>query len=137
MNLVGIVYIHEITQARRPRLDNLRIAKKICNNDVKKIAFVTTKWKGVVANVTDQRVRDLKDILLKNELNVPVIRFEDTPKSALEIINNLLRNKPVDLKCVQKELGALAQWDKRSKREKRPSWWEHLIVILRRKLLGR
>jgi len=71
---------------------NLNLFKKLCGDQpAKKVTFVTTMWDQIPKERGEQREKELKKYWKPMlELGARITRFENTAKSALDIIKQVL-----------------------------------------------
>ena len=109
MNLAGIVYLHDICQARitGTASKNLDIFKKLCGEDaLGNVVLGTTKWTTIRQEIGQQREQQLRDTFWKDmiERGSVVKRVGDDSSSAREILDHILRNKAVESVLIQDEV---------------------------------
>jgi hypothetical protein len=102
MKLAGIVYLHDISQARiDPTRENLQMFNTLCRHPAfKNIVLATTKGSDT-ADVDRQRVYE-------QYWTGPDIRpFDNTYESAWAIVDGILDKVPVDGPLISQELISL------------------------------
>jgi hypothetical protein len=98
MKLTGIIYIHPIDEVRMKgsAVKNLIMFRKmIGESNMNRCCMVTTKWSREVYEIAVEREKGLRDGFWKpiRDRGARVVRFEDSEKSALDIINPLLTHE--------------------------------------------
>ncbi|KAF5384433.1 hypothetical protein D9615_003461 [Tricholomella constricta] len=109
MRLAGVIYLHEITQARMlgTARTNLDMFYKMCGKDaIKNVIIATTKWSDVPNEVGERREGQLQEEHMKFmlELGSSMHRFDNTQRSARHIVNSILTKEAVDVIHIQREL---------------------------------
>ncbi|KAF8983218.1 P-loop containing nucleoside triphosphate hydrolase protein [Cyathus striatus] len=111
MKLAGVIYLHEITQSRMlgTTLKNFKMFRKLCGEDaLSSVILGTTKWSKVDNATGNDRVQQLKDNYWKGMIQngSKVFKFDDTTKSAWEMVDHLLRKSRLngDILQLQQEL---------------------------------
>jgi GTPase Era involved in 16S rRNA processing len=99
MKLVGIIYLHDISQPR------VASAKESLNmfqnrNTVKNVILATTKWDVVKPELGRQREQQLPQHWKGSD----IVRFNDTPTSAREIVELILKKNPNDALPIREDL---------------------------------
>jgi len=107
--LAGIIYLHEISQARMfgTSRKSLAMFGKLCGNEaVKNVTLATTKWSRVFGDEGPRRETQLSETYWKRMLNLGshMARFTDTPESAWDIVELIIEKKPIDALLIQEEL---------------------------------
>ncbi|KAG5650253.1 hypothetical protein H0H81_000149 [Sphagnurus paluster] len=96
MKLAGVIYLHEITQARMPgtAMKNLEMFHTLCGpRATENTSLVTTKWNNLIAkDVGIAREKELKDIQWKKmlEKGSRVARLDPPDNTALKIIQLII-----------------------------------------------
>jgi len=106
--LAGIIYLHEISQNRifGGTRKNLRMFGRLCGDGAaRNVILATTKWAGLPEDIGQLREAQLSDTYWKGMLaeGSRMARFTNTRKSAWDIIDIIVKNKPVSL-LIQEEL---------------------------------
>lgn len=109
MKLAGILYLHEISQARMvgTALKNLDMFKKLCGDDaLVNVVLGTTKWSDIRPEVGQKREKQLvgsfwKDMIQHGSI---MMQVHTDSSSAWTIIHHLLGNTPIDFVLIQAEL---------------------------------
>lgn len=112
MKLTGIIYLHDITKNRMTHggLANLVMFQHLCGEEpLKNVILATTRWSGD-PNARQDAERCEKELVEKPEYWGNMInnkakwtRFENTQRSALEIIDDLMKKDTVTL-AIQDEM---------------------------------
>jgi hypothetical protein len=107
--LAGIIYLHEITQARMRGsfLKNYDMFTKLCGDDaMANVIFATTKWDEIVFDAGIAREEELKTEFWQSVLDRGsyAARFMNTQASAWEIINLLVPKERLRALLIQQEL---------------------------------
>jgi hypothetical protein len=105
MTLGGIVYLHDISQARvEPAKENLEMFNRLCRpSAVKNVAVVTTKWSETVADTGLRREQQLS----KYGAGPHLARFDHSQQSAWAILDFILSQPRMDATLLQKDLATL------------------------------
>jgi hypothetical protein len=103
MKLAGIIYLHDISQARiEPAKENLKAFNMLCQPPAYiNIVFATSKWSDVPADVGIRREQQLQS---EHWTGSNVARFENTYESAWAIVDLIFEKNPVDANLFHKEL---------------------------------
>ena len=109
MNIAGIVYLHDIRQARitGTASKNYDIFKKLVGEDaLANVVLGTTKWTTIRQEIGQQREQHLRDSLWTDmiEHGSTVMRVGDDSSSAWAIIDHILRNKAIESILIQDEI---------------------------------
>ncbi|KAG6833278.1 hypothetical protein H0H87_009453 [Tephrocybe sp. NHM501043] len=112
MTLAGVIYLHEISQARMlgTARKNLDMFNKLCGDAAtKNVILATTKWSQVAGGTADRREGQLKDRHWDGmiRLGARMARFTDTHESGWNIIGSILDHmstSDIDAVEIQKEL---------------------------------
>ena len=110
MNLAGIVYLHDISLPRFTGsiLKNLDMFKKLCGDDaLRNVVLGTTKWSLINRQETgEKREQQLRDSFWKDMINHGSVirRVGGHRSSAMEILDHILQNKPIESLLIQKEV---------------------------------
>jgi len=99
MKLAGIVYLHEISQARiDPARENLQMFNTLCRHPAfKNVVLATTKWSDM-ADVDRQRVSE------QYWTGADMRPFDNTYESAWAIVDGILNKVPVNGPLISQEL---------------------------------
>jgi hypothetical protein len=106
--LAGIIFLHEISQARLTSLEVFDMLKAFCGCEAaRNVTFVTTKWDDNQEAIGEQREQQLREQL--NELlshGMHLARFwpARSSSSAWNAFNPILKQGPVDSIQIQREL---------------------------------
>lgn len=114
MKLAGIIYLHDISQTRMlgTTRKNLEMFRKLCGDDaIKNVILGTTKWGDVRKEVGYRREQQLAQEHWKHMLDkgAEMARFGDTHKSALTIVDLILKREVANALLIQHELVDLQQ----------------------------
>ena len=109
MKVTGIIYLHEISQARMfgTARKNLEMFRKLCGDEaLGNVVLGTTKWGDVSLEKGQQREQQLgsdywKEMLQRGSV---IMRVLADSASAWEIINHILKNDRVEFVRIQEEL---------------------------------
>ena len=109
MKVTGIIYLHEISQARMfgTARKNLEMFRKLCGDEaLGNVVLGTTKWGDVSLEKGQQREQQLgsdywKEMLQRGSV---IMRVLADPASAWEIIDHILKNDKVEFVRIQEEL---------------------------------
>ena len=109
MNIAGIVYLHDICQARitGTASKNLDIFKKLVGEDAfANVVLGTTKWNAIRQEIGQQRERQLRNYFWKDmiEYGSTVMRVGDDSSSPWAIIDHILRHKAIESILIQDEV---------------------------------
>ena len=109
MNIAGIVYLHDICQARITGMasENLDMFKKLVGEDAfANVVLGTTKWSTIRQEIGQQREKQLCDTFWKDRIahGSTVMRVGDDSSSAWAIIDHILRNKAIESILIQDEV---------------------------------
>ena len=110
MNITGIVYLHDICLPRCTGtiLKNLDMFKKLCGDDaLRNVVLGTTKWSLINRRETgEKREQQLRDSIWKEMINHGSVirRVGRDRSSAMEILDHILQNKPIESLLIQKEV---------------------------------
>ncbi|KAH7925403.1 hypothetical protein BV22DRAFT_440452 [Leucogyrophana mollusca] len=109
MKLAGVIYLHEISQARMlgTSRKNLAMFNKLCGKDaLHNIILATTKWGDIEEEDGQCREEQLRGTFWKDMVSggSRVTRFEDTRASAWDIVNLIVEKTPIDALQIQREL---------------------------------
>jgi hypothetical protein len=110
MKLGGVVYLHDISQARMlgTTRKNFDMFRKLCGEDAAaSIILGTTKWGEVQPDVGNRREDQLSSAYWKDMIaeGSRVQRFEDTHESAWAIVHSILKNLQISVALrIQNEL---------------------------------
>ncbi|KAL4062298.1 hypothetical protein V8B97DRAFT_1904403 [Scleroderma yunnanense] len=105
--LTGLIYVHRISDTRvgGNAQRNLRMFRNLCGDEsLKNVVIVTTMWDKVTPEEGSQREQELRssDSLFKPLLDKGAImmRHDNTPESATNVINYLLKKSPTTIRIV-------------------------------------
>ena len=109
MKVAGIIYLHEITQARMTgmALKNLEMFKKLCGDDaLVNVVLGTTKWGEVPPDLGEKREKQLAGSFWEEMIQRGSImtQVHTDAYSAWAIVHHILRNTPIDFVRIQDEL---------------------------------
>lgn len=109
MKVAGIIYLHEITQARMAgtAIRNLEMFKKLCGNDaLVNVVLGTTKWGELRPEVGQKREKQLAESFWKDMIQRGSIMMQvhDDASSAWRIVHHILANTSIDFVLIQDEL---------------------------------
>ena len=110
MNIAGIVYLHDICLPHFSVtfLKRLDMFKNLCGDDaLGNVVLGTTKWNLIHRQETgEQREQQLRDSSWKDMINHGSIirRLRRDRSSAMEILDHILQNKPIESLLIQKEV---------------------------------
>jgi hypothetical protein len=101
--LSGIIYFHDITQARiEPARENLEMLNDLSRSDVaKNVVFSTTKWGAIREEVGERRQRELSETFWTTS---NICSFKGTESSAWQIINLVLGMEPIDVRLFLRDV---------------------------------
>ena len=106
--LTGIVYIHRISDDKfgGSVAKNFQVFRELCGDrTLKNVVLVTNMWGRVTPSLGVGREKQLQSKHFKSAIDkgARLLRYEDTPESAQEILRTILHNEPEVLK-IQQEL---------------------------------
>ncbi|KAH7925415.1 hypothetical protein BV22DRAFT_441018 [Leucogyrophana mollusca] len=109
MKLAGVIYLHEISQARMlgTSRKNLGMFNKLIGNDAtRNVILATTKWGDVEEEVGSRREEQLSATFWKEmvEHGSRIAQFLNTRESAWNIVDLITEREPLDALQIQKEL---------------------------------
>ena len=109
MNITGIVYLHDICQARitGTASKSLDIFKGLVGEDAfANVVLGTIKWDNIRQEIGQQCEQNLRDSLWKDmiEHGSIVMRVGGAPSSARAIIDRILLNQAIESVLVQDEM---------------------------------
>ena len=124
--LTGIVYIHRISDVNFEGsvAKNFQMFGELCGEAIlKNVVLVTNMWGQVTMPEGTAREKELQNNHFKFAITkgATLLRYEDTPESAREILRTIVDMEPVVLKIQQelvdegKELGQTGAWEALSK----------------------
>lgn len=101
--LNGIIYLHDISQAHiAASKDEIEIFNKLSHPGTdNNIIFALTKWSQVSDSVGREREQQLSRLYCSGQ---KVARFENTPKSAWDIVTLTLTNESIHVSQIHDEL---------------------------------
>ncbi|KAH7925958.1 P-loop containing nucleoside triphosphate hydrolase protein [Leucogyrophana mollusca] len=105
--VTGVIYLHDISQARVPTSrKTLQMLHKLCGDAaMKNVALTTTKWGDVPPMTGEKNEKELCENSWGEmiEQGSQVGRFDGTVESAWDLVELVLQNPPLALQ-IQKEL---------------------------------
>ena len=106
--LTGIVYIHRISDDKfgGSVAKNFQVFRELCGDKtLKNVVLVTNMWGRVTPSLGVGREKQLQSKHFKSAIDkgARLLRYDDTPESAQEILRTILHNEPEVLK-IQREL---------------------------------
>jgi hypothetical protein len=108
VKLAGIIYLHEITQARMRGSfrKNYEMFGELCGHKaMANVVAVSTKWDQIMETEAEAREEQLKKFwVTKLGNSVVAARFMHTYKSAWDIVDLLVRKERLDALQIQEEL---------------------------------
>jgi hypothetical protein len=107
--LSGIIYLHDISQARMlgSLRHNFQMFNKLCGNEAaRNVILVTTKWDQVAKPTGESRERQLENSFWQEILRVGSrnLRFRHTRESAWEIVDAIIERNSINDVFIQREL---------------------------------
>lgn len=119
MKFAGIIYLHDITQARENPETNLMHPTKLSPPEAPKhLILVTVKW-GFTTNTSNEDVRELRKTQCEtrekelkthwkkmSDAGSLITRFEDSKESARKILG-MIQAPPMEMQEIAKELGRI------------------------------
>lgn len=108
IKFAGIIYLHEISQARANTNTELMNPMKLSRPEISRhVILVTTKWKEIKQTVGLERERNLSNQWqLMKKAGAHMARFNESTQSALDIID-MLKVAPVGVERLEKELNSI------------------------------
>jgi len=108
IKLAGIIYLHEISQARMlgTSRKNLTMFKKLCGDRaLKNVILATTKWDDIAPGVGEPREQQLSNKYWKEMVSQgsKIKRFTHTRESAWAIVDPIVNKDPISV-LIQQEL---------------------------------
>ncbi|KAH7913164.1 P-loop containing nucleoside triphosphate hydrolase protein [Hygrophoropsis aurantiaca] len=101
MKVAGVIYLHDISQARvQTSRTTLNLFHKLCGNEaMKNVALATTKWSFVSHKIGEKNEKELSDNSWADMIGQgsQVGRFDDTQKSAWDLVYLVIQNDPLAL----------------------------------------
>ncbi|KAK7032290.1 hypothetical protein VNI00_013249 [Paramarasmius palmivorus] len=103
--LAGVLYFHRISDIRMGGISrrNFRVFRELCGEDtLKNVVIVTNMWGSVAQDVAEAREVELmnNEAFFKSALDkgAQIVRHDDTPEMAREILRRLVEKKPIPLR---------------------------------------
>ena len=94
-NLAGVLYFHRISDRwAKFHAEYLNYFQKLCEGDLDKVIFITTKWHDVDNETGRRREEELKRVHLRNllEHGASIQRFMNDRQSAINILSLRMNN---------------------------------------------
>ena len=109
MKITGIIYLHEISQARMfgTARKNLEMFRKLCGDEaLGNVVLGTTMWGDVSLEKGQQREQQLRSTYWEEMLQQGsvIMRVHGDSASAWEIVNHILESSRVEFVRIQEEL---------------------------------